>query len=269
MRGYYTNPYYDRMISNRISLTSLIVIANICVFLIQFILENVAGFYVPGYFGLVPSLAVGKLWLWQFATYMFLHDTMNLFHILINMLILYMFGKEIEMAFGRTRFFVVYLACGVYAGICYCVYQYLVGGINYPVIGASGGVMGVLAIYALMWPNRIVLFFFIIPMKVWVCVLICVGIDLLYTISQLQTGVANVAHLGGAFCGFVIYKLEPVLDNYFSGLQTRSQRTKFLREFQLSCKVDAILDKINREGMASLSRTEKRILKKASKIIKK
>jgi len=175
-----------------------------------------------------------------------------------------MFGRELEIALGRQKFLVIYFASGIYAGLCYCIYQYAIGVISYPAIGASGAIMGIMVIYALIWPNRIILLFFIIPMKVWVCVVILVVIDLLLTLRMSNTGIANVAHLGGALCGFCMYKLEPIIESYLSRLEIKKERKEFLKEFELKRRVNVILEKISREGMGKLTYSEKRLLKNAS-----
>lgn len=265
MRYYETRSSYEQStFSNRLPLVTLLIIINAVIFITQ-VIFYILDISYTGIFALVPEKAIGRLWLWQFITHMFLHDTRIIFHIIFNMLMLYMFGRELEIVLGKTKFLIIYFACGLYAGLCYCIYQYISGGISYPAVGASGAIMGIIVIYALMWPNRIVWFFFIIPMKVWICVVILVAIDLLYTIKMLETGVANAAHLGGTFCGFAIYKLEPFIDGYFVRLEIGKARRIFSEEFGLRKKVDAILEKINKEGINSLTSKEKKLLEKASK----
>src|SRR3972149_1553980 len=269
MRFYETRtPFEEYEFSNRLSTVTIIIIANIAVFVSQFI-SQYADINTENYLGLVPAKAVSKLWLWQFLTYNFLHSTLSVFHIIINMLLLFMFGREIDMVWGRRKFLITYLACGIYGGLCYCVYQYIAGSgaILYPAIGASAAVMGIMVIFALMWPNTTILFFFLIPMKGKYAVLLCVAIDLFYTMSNLPTRIANAAHLGGAACGYLIYKLEPVVDSMIENMEKKKARARFLKAFELQKEVDKILEKINKEGMQSLTNYEKNILKRASKVL--
>src|SRR5688572_9209900 len=117
-------------------------------------------------FGLVPFLVVTQLWVWQLGTYMFLHG--GLFHIIFNMLALWMFGTELERIWGTRYFLKFYFVCGVGAALLTVVFSLLpfdFAGALYRalIIGASGAIYGLLLAYALYFPNRPILMFLLFP----------------------------------------------------------------------------------------------------------
>jgi membrane associated rhomboid family serine protease len=269
MRYYEATPYFERSLRPKtLSVTTILIITCCIIFVLQLLCWRFLGLDLCLSLGLVPQDAIQRLHFWQFFTYMFLHAPSDIFHILINMLILYIFGRELEASTGRKRFLQIYIICGMYAGLCYVVYRYIVGGIGYPTIGASGAIMGVMVVFAMMWPHRTILFFFIIPMKVWVCVLIFLGIDLLYMVTQFEGDVAHAAHLGGALCGFLIYRLGPWIEELRLKIDQKRAQREYLKRAKLRKEVDRILERISTHGMQSLTPREKRILKSASKVFK-
>ena len=241
-----------------------IIIVTVCVFCVQFLLagDRSAGLMLY-LFGLSPVNAVSHLWVWQFVTYMFLHDTGNIFHILFNMLLLYWFGREIETILGPRRFLAFYLMAGAFAGVAFCM-VHLFQGLRSPVIGASGAVMAVLVAYAICYPNQLILFFFVFPMKVRTCVLILIGIDLYSGLQGSQNGVANFAHLGGALFGFVYWKGRPFLERSLTRLKEWRASRKKTVDLDEQQDLDRILEKISREGMGSLTKGERSFLLRAS-----
>lgn len=221
-------------------------------------------------FGLHVRGVLEQLYLWQLFTYMFLHDVATLFHLLFNMLALYFFAPEIESRLGAKRFLFVYFACGVVAGVAYLIINAFAR--MYPVIGASGAIMGILVLYACYWPNRIVIFI-LFPMKVRTLVILLIVLDLYYSVMTQRlggsTGVAHVAHLGGALFGYVFYRYERWFTNFLEGDGPLSGfswgKKEVWNKEDFKEKLDAILDKVHREGMNNLSRKEKKFLKDASK----
>lgn len=229
------------------------------------------------YLGLHPSALLGSLGaagqptplpkpltyfpFYQLLTYAFLHSVGAIFHILFNMLFLYWFGRDLEVVFGRGKYLMLYLGAGVFAGLCYCGSQYL-SPIKRPVIGASGAIMGLLVCYALLFPNRQILFMFIFPMRVKYFVLLLVGIDLYYMLLRVDNGVANVAHLGGAVFGLAFLKASPTISSFVQNFRRRRQ---FRREAPSQEMIDRILAKINQYGIGSLTQAERNTLRKASR----
>jgi len=153
-----------------------------------------------------PGYAFPPFLPWQLVTYGFMHDTQSLMHIIFNMLMLWMFGRDLERLMGPKRFLTYYMACVVGAGLV----QLLVGfiqGWGVPTVGASGGVFGLLLAYGMAFPNRrIMLMFPPIPMKAKYFVIMLGIFELSIGVSGVNNGVANFAHLGGMLFGFALIK---------------------------------------------------------------
>lgn len=239
-----------------------LLIINIVAFLITYYLPS-----LKVYLGLIPPYVTNKYWYWQFFTYMFLHH--DFMHILFNMYALLLFGSEVEGALGSRSFLRFYLVTGVGAGII----TYLFG-INARVFvtGASGAIFGILVAYAMMFPNRIILAFFIIPMRAWQFVIIFGLITLMASISGGRGGgIAHNAHLGGLGIGFLYMRYGERVKYYWRGMkqgwQDSQQRHEARRETEsqeyIRREIDPILDKISRSGIHSLTRKEKKKLKDA------
>ena len=170
---------------------------------------------IPLHLGLVPQQVVEQLHVWQLVTYMFLHA--GIFHILFNMLALWMFGVELEQMWGSRYFLKYYFVAGVGAAVT----QILASFIPIPAlqqlyyvqtVGASGAIFGVLLAYALYFPTRPIYIYFIFPIQAKYFVMIYGGIELLSAMN-VNSGVSNVAHLGGMAFGFVYLKMRfPTLD---------------------------------------------------------
>jgi membrane associated rhomboid family serine protease len=139
---------------------------------------------------------------WQIFTYMFMHA--NLTHLIFNMLALYMFGAAVESIWGPQRFLTYYLICGLGALVLHLVMQEA-GFMGYSAVwGASGAVFGVMVAFAWNFPHRkIALLFPPIEMRAPYFVLALAAIDLMGGLGVYQSKIANFAHLGGAFTGFL------------------------------------------------------------------
>ena len=139
---------------------------------------------------------------WQLVTYGFLHGDMT--HILFNMFMLWMFGRELELVMGAKRFLIYYLVCVAGAGLVQLMVAAYQGG-GYPTIGASGGVFGVLLAFGMTFPNRMILLLIPpIPMKAKYLVVLAGVVELFVGVSGRAPGIANFAHLGGMLFGFVL-----------------------------------------------------------------
>jgi membrane associated rhomboid family serine protease len=174
--------------------TRALIIANVVVFLLQFVAGNI----LLSLFALWP---VGDTLFqpWQLLTYSFLHA--GFLHIFFNMFALYMFGTPLEAFWGSRRFAFYYVACVLTAAATELVVQNgtEVGG---PVLGASGGVFGLLLAFAWYFPKqRLMLLFPPIPMPAWLFVTLYGGIELVMGVTGAQPGVAHFAHLGGMLGG--------------------------------------------------------------------
>jgi membrane associated rhomboid family serine protease len=205
-----------------------LIITNIVVYLIQFFIFLISGGRVLElYFGLVPVRVTQELMLWQFATYMFLHG--GIFHLLINMLVLFMFGNELERYWGRRRFLKYYFITGIGAGVC----SWLVSMNTFAVIvGASGAIYGILLAYGLLFPNRVVYLYMLFPVKVKWMVMIMGAIAFLSSIGGGDSGVAHVAHLGGMIVGY-LYLKGGYWSDRFRRLNEERQREQLKRQFEV------------------------------------
>jgi membrane associated rhomboid family serine protease len=167
-----------------------------------------------------------KFYPYQIATHLFAHSPQMLFHILFNMFALWMFGRILENVWGSQRFLLFYLICGVGAAACHLAIQYfrceellrvilenpndpriatLIGAAA-PALGASGAIMGVLAAFAVLFPNTELYIMFIpVPVKAKWAVLGMAAIDLFGGVASFSgDNVAHFAHLGGAITGFIL-----------------------------------------------------------------
>ena len=181
----------------KISAVKILIGANVAVFLLQ----GMSNGLVDELFALWPLQPIeGHVYFhfWQIVTYAFLHDTANIYHLLFNMLGLWMFGAEIERYVGPARLLACYFASVVTAALSQLFIPILFGAPPAPTIGASGGVFGLLLAYAVMFPHRkVVPLIPPIPMPAWLFATIYAGIELFLGVTGSLSGVAHFAHLGG------------------------------------------------------------------------
>ncbi|HTP36366.1 MAG TPA: rhomboid family intramembrane serine protease [Candidatus Acidoferrales bacterium] len=177
-----------------------LLISNTAVFLVWTL--GPVGFQqdVLSYFALNKVLSIRLVW--QLFTYLFLHG--GVFHLVFNMLALWMFGAPLETDWGTRRFLRYYFICGVGAGICDLLLNLAVGG-RAPTIGASGAIYGVLVAFGVCYPEQTVLMNFLFPIKAKYMVMIYAAIAL-YGSMSVNSGVSNIAHLGGMAVGFIYLK---------------------------------------------------------------
>jgi membrane associated rhomboid family serine protease len=189
-----------------------IVVACAGIYFLQVVLGTVAprlGGFLLTYFSLIPSSVMHGL-VWQLVTYSFLHG--GLWHVLLNMLTLWMFGSQEEQDWGSRRFLEYYLFCVVGAALVTIGVAYVGWGMtpDTATVGASGGIYGLLIAYGMLYGDRELLLFPIpIAIKAKYLVGILIFIVLISTFQPSQGGVANFAHLGGLFFGFIYLKLLP------------------------------------------------------------
>ncbi len=178
----------------------ILVIANI----VMFVATMAAGPLLIDWLGLSPQDVLTKGRVWQLATYLFLHA--DVFHILFNMLAVWMFGVDLERRWGTRAFVNYYAVTGIGAGICTLLVALLpFGRETYlaTTIGASGAVYGLLMAWAIVFPHRTVLFLGVFPLTARVFVLIMGAISFSQALNQGGgTTVAHVAHLGGMLAGY-------------------------------------------------------------------
>jgi len=279
-----------------------LLIINVAVFFIQMLAENLLlggvrlGLLLNVWFALNPIYEGFNFQIWQLITYQFMHGGFS--HIFFNMLMLWMFGMEIENFWGSKKFLIYYLVCGIVAGLFQLFISPLFGDGPAVTIGASGAVYGVLIAFAMMFPDRYIFLYFFVPIKAKYLIGFLIILEFLL-VDSAQSNVAHLAHLGGALAGFLFIIFDKHIDvplkrmwNLSSGYQSRGQfknplndlAGKFRRRkediedadyYDLNQKkegeeitqaeIDAILDKISQSGYQNLTEREKRILFEASK----
>ena len=182
----------------------ILIITNV----VMFMLNIIVGDAMTIRLGLSPQAVFEQFALWQPVTYMFLHSTGGVGHILINMLALWMFGTELERTWG-TRFFVkYYFVTGVGAAAspawsssisCDAIYYSVT-------VGASGAIYGLLLAYGMYFPHRPIYLYFIFPIPARIFVMIVGAIAFLSSLGGPGGGVAHSAHLGGLVVGYLYLK---------------------------------------------------------------
>lgn len=249
----------------------LLIFANLGVYLATFLLSfasDAAYWKLVRLAGIDPALwreSAPLVPLWQLASYGFLHS-LDPWHVLFNMLTLYCFGVMLERELGPRRLLITYFAAQVVGGLCFLALALATGG-SIPLIGASGACFGVMVAVATLWPSRPTVLYFI-PLTLRTLALIFVGAEVFLFLLSLKSGaldgVSHVTHLGGALFGFVAARSGLVRwDPVRSLAQHRAERAVQDAEHQEQ-RMDQLLEKIHREGMNSLSRSEREFLKRVS-----
>jgi len=195
-----------------------LLISNVAVFIVGFFAQLARLDRPLAYLALTPVAVVKDFYVWQLATYLFLRGGFG--HIIWNMLALWMFGAELERVWGTRRFIQFYFYCGIGAGICVVLANYLLpwGNPGVPTIGSSGAIFGILLVYAMLFPDRDILWAFLIPIKVKYFVMI-VGAIAFLSSFQVNTGVSEFAHLGGLLFGYLFVKTPNLRFDPAAGIQ--------------------------------------------------
>lgn len=245
-----------------------LLIANGAVFVLQLLVTAFLGSDVLVFlFGLQPSTVIFRGWVWQPLTYMFLHG--GLLHLLINMFVLWMFGMEIEHLWGRAEFLRYYVVCGLGAAALSFLFSW-----NSVVIGASGAVLGVLLAFGMLFPNRYIYLWFLIPIRAKYLVAGIAALEVLYLFFRTGGGIANAAHVGGMLTGWIYLKwvrggsspLERWIARWRRGkLKLVEGGKEDSARSWTEAEIDRILDKISKKGLDSLTPEEQRILDEASR----
>ena len=159
--------------------------------------------------GLRPADVFGRFAIWQPFTYMFLHG--GIFHILFNMLALWMFGVELERMWGTRYFVKFYAVAGVGAAVTTLALSFLPfssgNELYYSLtIGASGAVYGILLGYARYFPDRPIYLYFVFPIPAKYFVMIIGAVSLLSSMGASGGGIAHTTHLGGLVAAYLYIK---------------------------------------------------------------
>lgn len=275
-----------------------LLISNAAVFLGMVFLGNfrIGDFFFEQFF--FQSFALWPLGsgfgIWQLFSYMFMHASFT--HILFNMLALWMFGMELEHVWGSRKFFIYYLLCGFGGGLANLLIAPMFTAVG-PTVGASGAVYGVLLAFGMMFPERPIYIYFLLPIKAKYFVVMYMAFEI-FSVGSMD-GVAHFAHLGGALVGFLYLiadgyqfgtshltgsqgdnlftrmtgfgRQQPKQDEYYTNVTDANvydiNEYSKKEEEKAQVQIDTILDKISKNGYQSLSEEEKKILFEASKKI--
>ncbi len=235
-----------------------LLLVNGGVFLAQMLFPN----FLIETFALMPARAVEKLWIWQLVTYSFLHG--SFWHLFFNMFALWMFGPHIESYWGTPTFLRFYFLCVLGAAVAQC----LIAPASV-VVGASGGLYGLLLAFGFLFPDAVIYLFFFFPLRAIQAVIVISAITFA---SALQSGgekVAHLAHLGGLVTGFLYFKVPVWITNIryrFGGKTGGFKKFEVISpDDNLTKEVDRILDKISAKGLDSLTEKEHETMRRYGK----
>lgn len=284
----------------------VILIVNAVIFVLAFFVGGILGLHLnlPGYgyanlreyvsyFGAFFPFAPEQAW--RFVTYMFVH--VDFWHFLFNMMMLWMFGSEVADMMGTKHFAGMFFFCGIFAAV-FSLVMHWVGFTHSPIIGASGALMGIFVAYYKFFPNRMLLMFLFFPMRIKYAMWFMVAIDVFMAPSG--DGVAHLAHLGGVVGGFLymhfyeggfgglLSKAERAVKNARGPkfkvndggrMSSSSQKSDEAKEPEVlegevfyvdeEKRMDEILKKVSRDGINSLTDSERQFLLKAGDRIRR
>jgi len=195
-------PFYRRSLPYRYyNATLTLIIINVGMYLLTMLFPQLFR-----YLALTPYLVVREREIWQVATYMFLHG--GVWHILINMLVLFIFGSRLEHRVGSSEFLLYYFITGVGAGIATVAVNWFIGMAVVPVVGASGAIFGVMLAFATFFPDTTIFVNFFIPLPARIAVLVFAGLELVFMFVATRSGVAHLTHLAGFLFGYLYFLIR-------------------------------------------------------------
>jgi len=288
-RGYYRPEPSNAFLQEWTGVLTIIV-ANIAIWVANLLGAN--EFPINRFLALEGDLPQHLLRVWELVTYGFVHDSHNPWHLVFNMLALWFFGREVEEIMGRAEFFRFYMTAIVLAGIAWLVSVQVGQPLQAPrmfLVGASGAVMAVLAVFIWYFPRQTVLLWGVLPVPAW-------ALGILYFVSDVQGAasgggnVAHVAHVAGAIFGLLYawrgWQLGDLTDVLAAFRRRRMRVVRPQDDFDiphrppaaprdgsrldadLQQEVDRILEKISRSGESSLTSAERDTLTQASRRLK-
>jgi membrane associated rhomboid family serine protease len=280
------------------SMTTALTVVLVVVFAAQCINDVYLGTPAEYWLALTP-MCFGHGWLWQLITFQFLHA--SLLHLAGNLIVFWWVGHFVENVFGKKRFLIALFGCGAMGGILQGILMILFPiHFGFPAVGASAGVGGLFAIFALLERDSEVRLYFVLPVRTMTLLWVVGGISLFFTLvpTPREMGMAHAAHLGGILTGVAWIKLgwhldyvrlpwEAMFDRWRQRGPLKSQQRKrelvktasfrmprypgsnsedpadLPSEEFISREVDPILDKISAHGIQSLTERERNTLEAA------
>jgi len=173
------------------NLTVVLIALNIGIYLITMLFRSTLG-----YLALTPLYVFRYHAYWQIFTYMFVHGSPG--HILLNMIVLFIFGVPLERRLGSYEFLLYYLVAGIGAGLVSLT-------MNASVVGASGAIFALLLAFATLFPDSRIFVFGILPLRAPVAVLVFAGLELFFQLSGTRGGIAHLTHLAGLLFGYLYF----------------------------------------------------------------
>jgi membrane associated rhomboid family serine protease len=278
-----------------------IILINVLVFFLQHVLDRE---FINEYLAASSYAIFRQGRVWELLTATFLHGSP--FHLLWNMMFLWMVGREMESFYGTRDFVAMYLGAAVFSTFGWAALDAFAqqsDPMQLPTVmlGASGAVMAVVVLYALYYPRREVLLFFILPVEMWLLVVVFLGYQLFIFLmpgAGSSSRVAVASHLSGALYGYLFKRFDlrwsrlswgrmrrprlrviapeprekgvprPAGPNWSPNPATASKpstTTVVVPEEQLDARLDEVLAKIAREGRQGLTDEENRVLQEASR----
>jgi membrane associated rhomboid family serine protease len=292
-RDYYRNdPPGGGVLGGVAPVCKWLIAINIVVFVLQLMTLDSPGGGVTGWL-LFSTTGVKRWEVWRLVTYAFCHDPDSPTHILFNMLGLWIFGSQVEPIYGQREFLRFYLSGAVVSSLGNLALQLFLGRPGY-MVGASGAVMAVMMLCAMYYPSMKINVMFVLPIELRWLVVMYIIYDMFPLLRQLGGAgaldqVAHAAHLGGLAYGFLYKRFDLRYSRLMAGWSwprwkrlvktTTRRKPESVRLYEppeehaptpdLKVQVDEILAKISAQGEASLTESEREILKEASRRFKK
>jgi membrane associated rhomboid family serine protease len=243
-------------------MVKLLVIINAVVFLVSTVITPL-GDFIFSWFSLYPATLGLSLQVWRLITYQFLHG--GLWHIILNMWALYMFGPTLERQWGSKRFLTFYLSCGIAGGLFYTLLVTVGFLPALPLVGASGAILGVIAACAILFPGISVFFFPILfPIPIRVAAIGGALIYILLVATKSSNAGGEAAHLAGMATGAVYVFSQSWRAKIRLKIHSGRWQKKMAAERNLQAELDRILQKVHDSGIYSLTPKEKKILEQAT-----
>lgn len=271
-RDYLRNDYQSSygygggFLGNLPPMTKYLLYINVGVFLITglfpFTVKFPPGGFWVTYFSVSPYDLFSCVQIWRLISYQFMHGGLG--HILFNMIGLYIFGSIMERAWGSKAFLRFYLIAGAAGGVVYTlliVFRILTPGY---LVGASGSILGLIAAAGLLFPKQELYVFGIIPVKISILAIIAAILSILGFLSGENAG-GEAAHLTGLGVGVFYVFVRPRMVHWRMERSKGAWKRKLEQEQRFHSEVDQILDKVHKQGIASLTSREKEILREATR----
>ena len=175
---------------------------NILVYLAERFSRNMQ---VITYLSMIPVAVLRGGWVWQFITYMFVHDPRSISHLVFNMFALYIFGHQVERHMGSFEFLLYYFSTGILAGVFSFIMYIFTGNMYVTLMGESGAIFAVQLAFAAFFPNAVIYIWGLLPLRAPVMVLGFTAIELFFMVTGLGGNVAHATHLAGFGFGWLYF----------------------------------------------------------------